>query len=105
MPVSVSFSGPLVGASCRQYAASRGTLRTVVQFHRDSFAIDPSALPSGTGVAIFDEPGTGLSLHPSPAAAPRGAPPLHPSTGSMLTGLESARERAIASRSCAICAE
>ena len=88
LPVSVSFSGPPVGASCHQYIASRGTLRTVSQFHRDSLTIDPSALPSGTGVAIFDEPGTGLSLHPSPAAAPRGAPPLHPSTGSLLTGLD-----------------
>jgi DNA-directed RNA polymerase specialized sigma24 family protein len=50
--------------------------------------LDPSALPSGTGVAIFDEPGTGLPPHPSPAVAPRGAPPLHPSTGSMLSGLD-----------------
>ena len=88
LPVSVSFSGPIVGGSCQPYTASRGTLRTVAQFHSNSFAIDPSALPSGTGVAIFDEPGTGLSLHPSPAAAPRGAPPLHPSTGSLLTGLD-----------------
>jgi hypothetical protein len=88
LPVSVSFSGPPVGASCHQYIASRGTLRAVAQFHRNSFDIVPSALPSGTGVAIFDEPGTGLSLHPSPAAAPRGAPPLHPSTGSLLTGLD-----------------
>jgi len=88
LPVSVSFSGPMVGASCQPYAASRGTLRTVAQFHRDSVAIDPSALPSGTGVAIFDEPGTGLPLHPSPAVAPRGAPPLHPSTGSLLSGLD-----------------
>jgi hypothetical protein len=87
LPVSVSFSGPLVGASCRQYTASRGTLRTVAQFHGDSVAIDPSALPSGTGVAIFDEPGTGLPLHPSPAVAPRGAPPLHPSAGSVLSEL------------------
>ena len=88
LPASVSFSGPMVGASCRPYAASRGTLRTVAQFHGDSIAIDPSALPSGTGVAIFDEPGTGLTMHPSPAAAPRGAPPLHPSTGSLLSGLD-----------------
>jgi hypothetical protein len=88
LPVSVSFSGPMVGASCQPYTASRGTLRTVAQFHSDSFAIDPSALPSGTGVAIFDEPGTGLPLHPSPAVAPRGAPPLHPSTGSLLSGLD-----------------
>ena len=88
LPVSVSFSGPIVGGSCQPYTASRGTLRTVAQFHSDSFAIDPSALPSGTGVAIFDEPGTGLPLHPSPAVAPRGAPPLHPSTGSLLSGLD-----------------
>ena len=88
LPVSASFSGSVVGASCRPYTASTGTLRTVAQFHRDSFAIDPSALPSGSGVAIFDEPGTGLPPHPSPAMAPYGAPPLHPSTGgSLLTGV------------------
>jgi hypothetical protein len=88
LPVSVSFSGPMVGASCRPYAASRATLRTVARFHSDSLAIDPSALPTGTGVAIFDEPGTGLPPSPSPATAPYGASPLHPSTGSMLSGLD-----------------
>ena len=46
LPVSVSFSGPIVGGSCQPYTASRGTLRTVAQFHSDSFAIDPSALPT-----------------------------------------------------------
>jgi hypothetical protein len=88
LPASVSFSGPMLSASCQPYTASRGTLKSVAQFRRGGIAIDPSALPSGTGVAIFDEPGTGLSLHPSPAAAPRGAPPLHPSTGSVLSGLD-----------------
>ena len=88
LPASVSFSGPMVGASCQPYAASRGTLRTVAQFHRDSLAIDPSALPSGIGVAIFDEPGTGLPPHPAPATATHATRPLHPSTGSLLSGLD-----------------
>ena len=88
LPVSVSFSGPILGASCQPYTAGLGTLRTVAQFHSNSIVLDPAALPSGTGVAIFDEPGTGLPLHPSPAVAPRGAPPLHPSTGSLLSGLD-----------------
>ncbi len=88
LPASVSFSGPMLSASCQPYTASRGTLKSVAQFRSGGIAIDPSALPSGTGVAIFDEPGTGLPLHPSPAAAPRGAPPLHPSTGSVLSGLD-----------------
>lgn len=88
LPVSVSFSGPMVGASCRPYAASRDTLRGVAGFHGDSLVIDPSALPSGTGLAIFDETGTGLAPRPSPATATHGTPPLHPSAGSMLSGLD-----------------
>jgi hypothetical protein len=65
LPATVSFSGPMLSASCQPYEASLSTLRDVAQFHSDYLTIDPSALPSGAGVAIFDEPGTGLPLaHP-----------------------------------------
>lgn len=90
LPVAVSFSGPLPSAPCQPYRASRSTLRTVAQFHRDYLAIDPSALPSGTGVAIFDEPGTGLDRSPSGTTPTHGVtPPIHPSpAGPLLTGLD-----------------
>ena len=85
LPVTVSFSGPLLNASCRPYRASRSTLRTVAQFHRDYLAIDPSALPTGTGVAIYDEPGTGLDRNPSGTTPTRGVtPPTHPAIGGPL---------------------
>jgi hypothetical protein len=78
LPVTVSFSGPLMSASCQGYDASQSTLNAVARIHRDYLAIDPSALPSGTGLAIFDEPGAGLpSLSPSTptlGSAPRPAP-------------------------------
>ena len=89
LPVTVSFSGPVPNASCQPYEASRSTLRTVAQFHSDYLAIDPSALPSGTGVAIFDEAGTGLGHSPSGTTPAQGVtPPTHSSLGSpMLTAL------------------
>jgi hypothetical protein len=46
LPVTVSFSGPMLNASCQPYAASRNALRAVAQFHSDYLAIDPSALPT-----------------------------------------------------------
>jgi len=88
LPVTVSFAGPIVGPACQGYAASLSTLRGVAQFHRDGITIDPSALPSGVGLAIFDEPGTGLPPHVSPAVATHGYPPLHPLLGSLLRGLD-----------------
>jgi hypothetical protein len=85
LPVTVSFSGPMLSASCQPYRVSRSTLRTVAQFHRDYLAIDPSALPSGTGVAIYDEPGTGLDRSPSGTTPTRGVtPPTHPAVGGPL---------------------
>jgi hypothetical protein len=41
--------------------------------------IDPSALPPGAGVFIFDRPGAGFPGNPTPAKAPSGTTPLeHP---------------------------
>jgi hypothetical protein len=90
LPVTVSFSGPMLSASCQPYRVSRSTLRTVAQFHRDYLAIDPSALPSGTGVAIYDEAGTGLDHSPSGTTPTRGVtPPTHPSIGGpLLTAID-----------------
>jgi len=65
LPVTVSFSGPPLNSACQGYPASKDAPRAVAQFQSAYLAIDPSALPSGTGVAIFDEPGAGL---PSPSA-------------------------------------
>jgi hypothetical protein len=89
LPVTVSFSGPMLSASCQPYGASRVTLRAVAQFHSDYLSIDPSALPSGAGVAIFDEPGTGVPPSPSGTTPTHGVtPPTHPSPGGpLLTGL------------------
>jgi hypothetical protein len=88
LPVTVSFSGPMVSASCQPYEASMSALRAVGQFQSDGLTIDPSALPSGTGVAIFDEPGTGLDQNPSGTTATRGGtPPTHPPLrGPLLAG-------------------
>jgi hypothetical protein len=88
LPVSVSFSGPMLSASCQPYEASMSTLRAVGQFQSDGLTIDPSALPSGTGVAIFDEPGTGLDQHPSGTTPTHeGTPPTHPPLrGPLLAG-------------------
>ena len=90
LPVSVTFSGAPVSASCQPYDASRSALRAVAQIGRDDLVIDPSALPSGTGMAIFDAAGTGLGHHPSGTVAPHGGTPLtHPRLGGpLLTGLD-----------------
>jgi hypothetical protein len=69
LPVTVSFSGPSLSASCQAYDTGRDVLSAVAHFHtsdgRAYLVINPSALPSGTGVSIFDEPGAGVPL-PSP---------------------------------------
>ena len=90
LPVTVSFSGPMPSTSCQPYGASQSTLRTVAQFRSDYLAIDPSALPSGTGVAIYDEAGTGLDHSPSGTTPTRGVtPPTHPSIGGpLLTAID-----------------
>jgi hypothetical protein len=70
LPVNVTFSGPSPSASCQPYATSADELSAVAQWNtsdRSAFlVINPSALPSGTGVAIFDEPGAGVPV-PSPS--------------------------------------
>jgi hypothetical protein len=96
LPVTVSFSGPtMLSASCRPYQASGGTLTAVAQLHRDYLAIDPSALPSGIGLALSDKPGTGLpvlsgttpTLGGTPSARPS-VPPLAAATdGALAIGL------------------
>jgi hypothetical protein len=84
LPVNVTFSGRALSASCQPYAAARDVLRAVAQYNTtdDSafLVINPSALPSGTGVAIFDEPGAGF---PSP---PPGTPRLSPAGPSTVPG-------------------
>lgn len=80
LPVTVSFSGGKLSASCQPYDTSQSTLSAVAQFHSAYLAIDPSALPSGTGVAIFDEPGWGQ-------AGSSGAPPKYRSAGPWLAGI------------------
>jgi hypothetical protein len=71
LPVNVRFSGSLLSSACQPYQTTGPA--AVAQVHGKNLIIDPSALPSGTGVAIFDDPGAGMP-HPS------GAPPTlgHP---------------------------
>lgn len=86
LPAVVSFAGPTMSASCQRYPASRGGQHSVVQFHGSGgITIDPSALPRGTGVFIFDRPGTGFPGNPAPAKAPSGTTPLeHPRSANPL---------------------
>jgi hypothetical protein len=88
LPVSVTFSGSMLSASCQPYQA--GTLRAVTQIRGDGLVIDPSALPSGAGVAIFDAAGTGLAPSPSGTTPTLGrTPPTHPAlTGPLQTALD-----------------
>jgi hypothetical protein len=74
LPVNVSFSGH-VSAACRSYDISRSALKSVVQFNMsdgsDFLSIDPSALPSGAGVAIYDEPGKRLETGTPQGTTPK----------------------------------
>jgi hypothetical protein len=58
-------------ASCQPYLASADVVNAVAQWttndHSAFLVINPSALPGGTGVAIFDVPGAQL---PTPSQAP-----------------------------------
>jgi hypothetical protein len=88
LPVNVSFSGSLLSASCQAYqAGTLSSLGAVTQISGDTLVIDPSALPSGAGVAIFDEPGRGLPALSS-ATPTLGTPPAHPSVPPLLTALD-----------------
>lgn len=76
LPVNVTFSGPSLSASCQPYATSQHVLSAVVQYKTSDgsgvLVINPSALPTGTGVGIFDEPGAGGPVpSPSPGMPPR----------------------------------
>ena len=74
LPVTVSFSGPPLSASCQSYDAPKDVLRAVAQWNGSAFlVINPQALPSGTGVAIFDDPGAGIPS-PSPGTPGSGHP-------------------------------
>jgi len=87
LPVTVSFSGSLMNASCQGYqAGSTDALRDVAQVHGDDLVIDPSALPAGVGVAIFDEPGAGQPVL-SGNVPTHGTPPAHPPAPPLLTAL------------------
>ena len=70
LPVDVTFSGPGPSGSCQPYATSGDELSAVAQWNTSDggayLVINPSALPSGTGVGIFDEPGAGVPV-PSPS--------------------------------------
>jgi hypothetical protein len=94
LPVNVTFSGPSLNAACQPIPAgsSDDPLTAVAQWHMNDdsafLVIDPSALPSGVGVAIFDEPGAGLPS-PSPGTPTYvgpGQPPVIKSPPSGITG-------------------
>ena len=90
LPVNVSFSAPL-SASCQPYAATtKDALRAVAHFNtsdgRAYLVIDPSALPAGVGLAIFDEPGAGVPS-PSPGTPSHGSGHPAGSTGPLAVGL------------------
>jgi hypothetical protein len=89
LPVTVSFSGNLsLSSSCQPYnSASMTMMNAVARIHGDHLVFDPSALPSGTGVAIFDEPGAGVPV-PSPSTPTLGGnPPGHLSIPRLLKEL------------------
>jgi hypothetical protein len=93
LPVNVTFSGSLLNASCQPYPGA--TLNAVTQIHGDEMVIDPAALPSGVGLAIFDEPGAGVpvpsgtppTLGPPPAVRPTIPPLLTALNGPLAVGL------------------
>jgi hypothetical protein len=92
LPVNVTFSGSMANSSCQHYVTSdTDVLNAVAQFHANDgssfLVIDPSALPSGTGLAIFDEPGAGVPT-PSPGTPTHGpglgSPPSPPAGATRL---------------------
>jgi hypothetical protein len=74
LPVNVTFTGSGLSASCQPYFGSMDQLSSVAHYNTSDgspfLVIKPSALPSRTGVGIFDEPGTRTPL-PSPAPGTR----------------------------------
>jgi hypothetical protein len=91
LSVNVSFSGAPLSASCKPYNnVSKTVLSAVVQLSSGGksthFVIDPSALPTGAGLAIYDNPGGGAPP-PSPSAQGTGNPPPAGLTGPLAFGL------------------
>lgn len=85
LPANVSTSPAQQATSCQPYATDLATLRAVVHIEDSGKAthlvIDPSSLPSGAGVAMYDDPGSGPNLPSAlPSTGPFEAPPL-PGTG------------------------
>jgi hypothetical protein len=77
LPANVTFSGTQgPSASCQPYATSHGVLTRVFQVnasHGSAYlTINPSALPRGAGVGIFDEPGA-----QGPIPSPSPGTPMH----------------------------
>jgi hypothetical protein len=73
LAATVSFSGP-PNPACKPYSPTKAQLKKIGQLHphsrTDHLVLNPSALPSGTGVSIGIVPGLPPSIHrPSPAAA------------------------------------
>jgi hypothetical protein len=80
LPVNVSFSGAPLSASCQPYDnVSKDVLSAVVQLSSSGgsahFVIDPSSLPSGTGLSIYDDPGAGVPPASPPAQGSGNPPP------------------------------
>lgn len=89
LPATVSFTGTLLSSSCQgYYAAGTSTVKAVAQFHSTFIAIDPSALPSGIGVAISDEPGAGLPNLSGNIPTHGGTPPVRPSVSPLSTAID-----------------
>jgi hypothetical protein len=90
LPVNVSFSDAPPSTSCRPYDVSRDVLAAVVQPSSSggsvSFVIDPSALPTGTGLSIYDNLADGAPPS-SPAAQGTMSPPPAGITGPLAFGL------------------
>lgn len=96
LPVTVSFSGAPLSASCQPYDTSRAVLGAVVRPSSSggnaSFVIDPSALPSGTGVSIYNNPG--FRVPPSSRSGHgTGSPPPAGMTGPVAFGLVTASQQ------------
>jgi hypothetical protein len=77
LPANVSFSGPGLSRSCQAYATTEHLLNDVFKVSssgRGAFlVINLSALPTGSGVGIFDDPGAGGPVpSPKPGALGRG---------------------------------
>lgn len=91
LPVNVSFSGAPLSASCQPYNhVSKSVLGAVVRLSSSGrsahFVIDPSALPSGTGLSVFDDPGAG-ALKQAPRTQGTGKPAPAGITGPLAFGL------------------